>query len=156
MTEEMQKRRDELAERPTPAEAKPTQHPPRFWLDVGGDEDGFPLVYRTPEYNYLVPYVPEAALSRARAEGRLEAYRHANAYTDMAYAGLIAAEKEAEANALSEEREARVREKIIAELREDAYRTTFGDYDGSMDKHWLYAVADHLEKKAQAPEKEER
>ena len=43
---------------------------------------------------------------------------------------------------------AEARAEIIRELREDAYRCTFADYNGSMDKGWLYSVADHLEKKA--------
>lgn len=49
---------------------------------------------------------------------------------------------------LAEER-AKVRAEIIGELREDAYRCTFPDYKGCMDKGWLYSTADHLESKAE-------
>lgn len=48
------------------------------------------------------------------------------------------------------------RAEIIRELREDAYRCTFADYEGSMDKGWLYSVADHLEKKSAEPSEEQK
>jgi len=52
-----------------------------------------------------------------------------------------------EAQSMVEEARREARADMIREMREEGYRCTFGDYDGSMDKGWFYSVAEYMEDK---------